>query len=227
MDSKSIKQKAFSGFLFLTIMLGLSIFLPARTFNYRQGWIYFIIFILSCLLITIYFFKKDPDLIQRRLKAGPAAEKEKSQKIIQAFSSIFFVSIFIISGLDYHSGWSCVPLMLSIAGDILSAVGFIIIFFVFKENSYTSSIIEVGDEQKVISTGLYGMVRHPMYSGAFLMLLFTPFALGSYWGLIPVIGIILTIILRLLEEEKYLMKNLPGYKEYMEKVRFRLIPGVW
>ena len=227
MDRKLIIRKAIGGLLFLAVMLWLAIFLPVWTINYWRGWLYFIVFIISCLLITLYFFKKDLGLIQRRLRAGPTAETEKSQKIIQALSSLFFLGIFIVSGLDYRSGWSCVPGIWSIIADGFAAIGFLIVFFVFKENSYTSSIIEVGDEQKVISTGPYGRIRHPMYSGAFLMLLFTPFALGSVWGLIPVAGIIITIILRLLDEEKYLMKNLPGYKEYTEKVRFRLIPGVW
>ena len=227
MSGNKIILKASLGFLNLAIMLGLSIFLPAWTLNYWQGWFYYFVFMFSCLLITIYFFIKDPALIQRRLKAGPTAETQKSQKIIQALSSLFFIGIFIVSGLDHHYGWSYVPGILCIIADIFAAVGFLIVFFVFKENSYTSSIIEVGDEQKVISSGLYNKVRHPMYSGAFLMLIVTPFALGSITGLIPVIGIILAIILRLLDEEKYLMKNLSGYKEYMEKVRFRLIPGVW
>jgi len=227
MDSSLIIRKAIGGFLFLAVMLWLAIFLPVWKINYWQGWLYYVVFMLSCLLITLYFIKKDLGLIQRRLKGGPTAETEKLQKIIQALSSIFFLGIFIISGLDYRSRWSCVPFILSIIADIFAAIGFLIVFFVFKENSYTSSIIEIGKEQKVISTGPYGMIRHPMYSGAFLMLLFTPFALGSVWGLLPVAGIIITIILRLLDEEKYLIKNLAGYKEYMEKVRFRLIPGVW
>jgi len=227
MDSSLIIRKATGGFLFLAVMLWLAIFLPVWSINYWQGWLYFSVFILSCLLITLYFIKKDLGLIQRRLKAGPTAETEKSQKIIQALSSIFFLGIFIVSGFDYRYVWSCVPGILSIIADICAGIGFLIVFFVFKENSYTSSIIEVGDEQKVISTGPYGKIRHPMYSGAFLMLLFTPFALGSIWGLIPVTGIIITIILRLLDEEKYLIKNLPGYEEYTKKVRFKLIPGVW
>lgn len=227
MSGNKIILKASLGFLNLAIMLGLSIFLPVWTLNYWQGWLYYSVFIISCLLITLYFFKKDPALIQRRLKAGPTAETQKSQKIIQALSSFFFLGIFIVSGLDFHYGWSYVPGILSIIADIFAAVGFLVIFFVFKENSYTSSIIEVGDEQKVITTGPYSKVRHPMYSGAFLMLVFTPFALGSFVGLIPVIGIILAIILRLLNEENYLIINLSGYKEYIEKVHFRLIPGIW
>lgn len=227
MDKKKIVLKTILGFLNLTLFLGVSIFLSAWTLNYWQGWLYYSVFILSCLLITLYFFIKDPALIQRRLKAGPTAETQKSQKIIQALASLFFLGIFIVSGLDHHYAWSYVPEVLSIIADIFAAVGFLIVLFVFKENSYTSSIIEVGDEQKVISTGLYSKVRHPMYSGAFLMLLFTPFALGSIWGLIPVSGIIFAIILRLLDEEKYLIINLSGYREYMEKVHFRLIPGIW
>ncbi len=227
MDSKSIKQKAINGFLFLTVMLGLSIFLPAWSLNYWRGWIYFIIFILSCLLITIYYFQKDLNLIQRRLEAGPVAEKEISQKIIQSFASIFFIAMFITSGFDFQYHWSEIPVYLVIIADGFVVVGFWIVFRVFKENSYSSSIIEVSSEQKVISTGPYNIVRHPMYSGAFLMLIFSPIALGSYWGLIPVFGIIIAIVLRLFDEEKYLIKNLSGYKQYVEKVRFRLIPGIW
>jgi protein-S-isoprenylcysteine O-methyltransferase Ste14 len=171
--------------------------------------------------------KNDPHLLERRVQAGPVAEKEKGQQIIQSLASIAFIAIFIIPGLDHRFGWSSVPLFLVLAGDFLVALGLLIVFFVFKENSYTSAVIEVGAEQKIVTTGPYALVRHPMYMGALIMLLGVPLALGSYWGLFMLLPITLVIIWRLLDEEKFLAKNLAGYLNYENKVRYHLIPFVW
>ena len=158
---------------------------------------------------------------------GPVEEKEKAQKIIQVFASIFFISILIVPSLDHRFGWSHVPVYIVIVGDILVVLGFFIVFLVFRENTFASATIEIATDQKVISTGFYSMVRHPMYSGALIMLFGTPLALGSWWGLLMLIPFVLIIILRLLGEEKFLSKNLPGYDEYCQKVRYRLIPLLW
>jgi protein-S-isoprenylcysteine O-methyltransferase Ste14 len=179
------------------------------------------------LLITLYFLKKDPDLIQRRVQVGPAAEQQTSQKIIQGFAAIFFILPFIVSSLDHRFGWSHIPIYLVLLGDILVALGLYIVYLVFRENTFTSATIEVSDEQRVISTGPYAMVRHPMYAGAFLMLLGIPLALGSWWAFILIFLLFAAIIWRLLDEEKFLAKNLPGYDAYRQKVRYRLIPFMW
>jgi protein-S-isoprenylcysteine O-methyltransferase Ste14 len=166
-------------------------------------------------------------LIEGRLKAGPSAEKEKKQKIIQTFASLFFILIIVVPALDHRFHWSDVPIQLVLVGDIFVLLGLLIVFLVFKENSYAAGVIEVSKEQKVISTGPYAIVRHPMYTGALLMLCFIPFALGSWWGVVFVFPMFVVIVLRLLDEENFLLKNLVGYKEYRQKTRYRLVPFVW
>jgi protein-S-isoprenylcysteine O-methyltransferase Ste14 len=179
------------------------------------------------LAITIYLIKKDPKLLERRINAGPGAEKEKSQKIIQFLAAIAFIAVIVFPAIDHRFAWSTVLPYAVAAGDILVALGLLVIFFVFKENTFTSAIIEVGTEQKIISTGPYAFVRHPMYTGGLIMLLGVPLALGSWWGLFTIIPITLVIIWRLLDEEKFLAKNLSGYSEYQNKVRYRLLPFIW
>jgi protein-S-isoprenylcysteine O-methyltransferase Ste14 len=226
-NSSGIAKQVIIGLAGLAVILWLALFLPNWSLDYWQGWVYWIIFLISVLAITTYFLKKDIKLIKNRLKGGPIAEKETSQKIIQSLAGLFFILLFIASSLDHHFKWSNVPIYLVILGYVFVVLGFSIIFLVFKENSYASGIIEVGKEQKVISTGPYGVVRHPMYSGAFLMLLFTPIALGSFVGILFVIPIVLVIIWRLLDEEKFLLKNLPGYDKYYKKIQYRLVPLIW
>jgi len=224
---QSVKRKAYFGFVWLIIIMGLLFFLPAGTLKYWQAWVYLIIFGTSSLLITLFLMKKDMELLKRRINAGPAAENERSQKVIQAFAQLIFMGIMIIPGFDHRFSWTNVPVYLVIAGDIFVLLGFFIVFLVFKENSFTSAIIEIAEDQKVISTGPYKFVRHPMYSGALLLLIFTPLALGSFWSFPFVILMIIIIIYRLLDEEKFLLKNLTGYEAYCQKTHFRLIPQVW
>jgi protein-S-isoprenylcysteine O-methyltransferase Ste14 len=224
---REIKSKSFLGIFFLLGLLWLGLFLPAGSLNYWQAWIYWLIFLVAVSLVTIYLMKKDLKLLESRLKSGPIAEEEKSQKIIQFFASVFFVLIFIESGFDHHYQWSNIPFPLVLIGDVFVTIGFIIIFLVFKENSYASSLIETSSNQEVITTGPYRIVRHPMYSGGLLLIFFTPFALGSYWALLFTIPLFVVIVFRLLDEEKFLIKNLTGYKEYCEKTHHRLIPLIW
>jgi protein-S-isoprenylcysteine O-methyltransferase Ste14 len=169
------------------------------------------------LAITLYLIKKDPKLLERRINAGPGAEKQRSQKIIQSLASIAFTMIFILSAIDHRFHWSMVSVYWVVVGDILVALGLLIVFFVFKENSFASATIEVGKEQTLVSTGPYAFVRHPMYFGASVMLLGTPLALGSCWGLLTVIPILVVIVWRLLDEEIFLEKNLSGYSVYRNK----------
>ncbi|HXB28308.1 MAG TPA: isoprenylcysteine carboxylmethyltransferase family protein [Puia sp.] len=224
---QTVKRKAYFGLFWLIVIMSLLFFLPAGTFNYWQAWVYLIIFGTSSLLITLFLMKKDVELLKRRIHAGAAAENERIQKIIQAFAQLIFIGIMIIPGFDHRFAWSDVPVYLEVTGDIFVALGFFIVFLVFKENTFTSAIIEIAENQKVISTGPYKFVRHPMYSGALLLLIFTPFALGSFWAFPFVIVMIIIIIYRLLDEEKFLSKNLDGYKSYCQKTRFRLIPRIW
>jgi protein-S-isoprenylcysteine O-methyltransferase Ste14 len=195
--------------------------------NYWQAWVYLGVFSVCVILITAYLAKYDPRLLASRVQAGPTAEVEKSQKLIQSLASLFFIGLFIVPGLDHRFHWSRVPAILSLIADGVVALSLFFIFLVFRENTYTSAIIEVADQQKVISSGPYSLVRHPMYAGAFLLLLFTPIALGSWVGVPFALLVMLVIVARLLDEEKYLAANLKGYEEYRQKVRYRLIPFVW
>ncbi len=222
-----LNKKALSGLVFFIIALAALLFIPVWTFYYWQAWIFLCVFSASVLAITIYLMKNDQKLLERRVNAGAAAEKEKIQKIIQSFAQIAFIIVIIFPAIDHRFGWSVVPGYLSFVGDALVAFGLLIVFLVFKENTYTSAIIEVDKKQKVISTGPYAVVRHPMYSGALIMLLGVSPALGSWWGLLTFIPITTVIIVRLLDEEKFLVKNLPGYVEYKKKVKSRLIPFIW
>jgi protein-S-isoprenylcysteine O-methyltransferase Ste14 len=207
--------------------MGLLLFLAAGTARYPQAWGYLAVFFGASLLITLYLMKKDPALLEHRLSGGPSAEKEKTQKIIMVFASAGFIALLIVPGLDYRFGWSAVPLYTVIAGDILAAVGFYGVFLVYKENPFSSATIEIVEDQKVVSTGPYAVVRHPMYAGALLYLLGTPLALGSYWGFLSLAAMTPFLIWRLFDEERFLSKNLPGYTEYCAKVRWRLMPGVF
>ncbi len=224
---RSLRTRAFAGLTQFVIALAVLIFGAAWTFDYWQGWIFLFAFFTIVTYITFHFLKSDPGLIERRLKAGSAAEKEKSQKIIQAFANLFFLAIIVFPVLDHRFGWSDVTAIESLIGDLLVVVGLLIVFLVFRENSYTSAIIEVGSEQKVITTGPYRLVRHPMYSGALLMLLGVPLAHGSLWGLLFWLPMLVVIVLRLKDEERFLKANLQGYPDYTTQTRFRLIPGIY
>jgi protein-S-isoprenylcysteine O-methyltransferase Ste14 len=223
----NLAKKTLLGFVQLFAALGIFIFAPVWTFDFWQAWVYLFVFAASVAMVTAYLWKKDPGLLERRVNAGPGAEKEKSQKIIQLFASLAFIGLMILPSLDHRFSWSYVPLPVVIAGDAFVALGFLVIFFVFKENTYAAATIEVASGQKVISTGPYAIVRHPMYSGALVMLLGTPLALGSWWGLLMFIPMIFIIAWRLLDEEKFLSKSLSGYKDYCRKVQYRLVPFIW
>jgi protein-S-isoprenylcysteine O-methyltransferase Ste14 len=215
------------GFITLMLILGICMFLPAGSFNFWQAWVYLAVWAACVIPITLYLFKHDLKLLTSRLSVGPTAETQANQKIIQSLASLFFIGLFIVPGLDFRFQWSNVPVALQIISDVMIALGFYIVFLVFKENTYTSAVIEVADEQTVISSGPYRFVRHPMYAGALLLLAFTPFALGSFVALPFFLPMVFVIAARLLSEEKFLNENLKGYKEYCAKMRYHLIPYVW
>jgi len=215
------------GFAFLLAVLALALFLSAGTFAFWQAWVYLAVFAVCTILITLYLIRYDQRLLASRVQAGPVAENRKNQQIIQSFASLFFIGLFIIPGLDFRYHWSAVPPAVSLIADGLVALGFFFVFLVFRENSFTSAVIEVAQEQRVISSGPYSLVRHPMYAGASLLVIFTPLALGSWGAIICAIPLILVIGVRLLDEEKYLAANLNGYADYRQQVPYRLVPFVW
>jgi protein-S-isoprenylcysteine O-methyltransferase Ste14 len=209
----NLARKTLFGFVQLAVTLGIALFGPAWTLDFWQAWVYLLVFMTSAALITVYLWKESPDLLARRVNAGPTAEKERSQQLIQLLAGVAFIGSLVLPALDHRLVWSNVPIYVDISGDILVAVGFLIVFLAFKENAFTAATIEVAVDQKVISTGPYATVRHPMYSGALIMLFGTPLALGSWWGLVLFIVMTLTIIWRLLDEETFLEKNLAGYAD--------------
>jgi protein-S-isoprenylcysteine O-methyltransferase Ste14 len=227
MHQASIARRAIQGFLQLQVTMAALLFLAAWSLRYWQAWLFLLVFSASTAWITLYFLKNDPALIERRLKAGAAAEKEKVQKIIQAFASLFFVAVILFPGFDHRFGWSHLSPPVAFAGDAVVALGLFIVFRVFRENSFTSATIEVSQEQRVVSTGPYRWVRHPMYAGALLMIFGVPVALGSLWGLLICLPIVAAIVWRLREEEIFLAANLPGYNEYRSVTRYRLIPWIF
>lgn len=208
----------------MLLVFGLLFFPPAGTINYWQAWVYIIIIMTVTTAMTLYLYKNDPALLERRLKFR---EKKKRQKWIITSSYPVFILVFILPGFDQRFGWSNLPSAISIAADLLLLLSYGLIFLVYRENSYTSRVVEVSEGQKIISTGPYAVVRHPLYSGMIMMYLLSPLALGSWVAAIPAPILVAVLILRLLDEEKTLSAELDGYHEYMQKVRCRLIPGIW
>jgi len=224
---KSLYAKTLLSLVALAVAMGLALFVPAGTIRDWEAWVYLTIFTGASLLVSLYLLRKDPALLERRLRGGPTAEKETAQKIIMFFVSLGFIALLVVPALDHRFGWSSVPLPVEVAGDLLVATGFYFVFLVYKENSFSSATIEVAENQKVISTGPYALVRHPMYASASLYLIGTPLALGSYWGLVALAFMMPFLIWRLFDEERFLANKLPGYTQYQKKVRHRLVPRLW
>jgi protein-S-isoprenylcysteine O-methyltransferase Ste14 len=223
----NLAGRAVLGLAQLIGVMGVFLFTPAWTFGYWEAWVYLFVFGASSALITAYLWKKDPQLLQRRINAGPGAEREKNQKLIQLVASVAYICGLVVPSLDHRFSWSAVPLALVVVGDALTVLGFLMVLLVFKENTFTAATIEVAPGQRVISTGPYARIRHPMYSGALVILLGTPLALASWWALVIFILMLVVIAWRALDEERFLSRNLPGYAEYCRMVRYRLVPFVW
>jgi protein-S-isoprenylcysteine O-methyltransferase Ste14 len=212
--------------LLILVFLGLLLFLTAGSLQYTEAWIYIFVVFVPAIFVITYFYKKDPNFIGSRILKR--REKEQMHRSIQNIFSIVFLIGLLIPGFDFRFGWSNVPMSVVIISDILVFMGYMIIARVMEENRYASAIIEISKEQKIIETGPYKIVRHPMYTGGLIFILFTPLALGSYWALIPFsIITVLPLILRIINEEKLLTANLPEYSEYCKKTKYRLIPFVW
>jgi protein-S-isoprenylcysteine O-methyltransferase Ste14 len=210
----------------ISVVIGLALFLAAGTISYWQAWVYLGIGAVSSVLLTLSIMK-DPILLENRTKAGPTAEKRTIQKIIVLCAGIPAIAAFIVPAIDRRFGWSSAPPWLCIAGDLLILIAMWMVYRVFKENSFGSTTVEIANDQKVISTGPYAIVRNPMYASAAVYFIGMSLALGSYWGLIASVLTILGLVWRLFDEEKFLAQNLPGYTEYCAKVRWHLIPGIF
>src|SRR5215211_6103264 len=221
-----MNTKAWLGLCGLIGVLGLLLFVAAGSLAYWQAWVWLILFSLSTGAITRDLMTRDPALLARRMRAGPSAETEPRQQVIQSLATVAFLAIFLVSAFDHRFGWSDVPLVAVVVGDLLLVVGLLIVFLVFRANTFAAATIDVDNAQRVIATGPYALVRHPMYSGALLILLGTPPALGSWWGLLPVVLLAAVIIWRLLDEGAVLTRRLPGYAAYRRSVRWRLVPGI-
>ena len=222
-----LTRRAFRSSLFGIVALAALLFIPAWTLDYWQAWLFMAVFVCTSGAITVYLAIRDPKLLERRMNVGPRAEKEPAQKIIMLLATLGFMVTIVFPVLDHRFGWSAVPASVSVLGDALIALAFLFIFFVFRQNSYGASTIQIAEGQTVISTGPYAFVRHPMYAGALVMLIGTPLALGSWWGLFAVLLILPVLIWRLLDEERFLRQNRPGYAEYQTKVKYRLLPFIW
>lgn len=208
------------------VLAGL-IFLAAGTLHYWQGWSFLATFTVCSTALTVYMALYDEKLLERRLRAGPRAEAEMSQKIIMVLVLLGFAALMLFPVFDHRFGWSPVPPYVSIIGDGLIALGYLFILFVLRENSYAASTIQIADDQRVISTGPYALVRHPMYAAALLLVIGMPLALDSWYGLFGIFALLPVLTWRLLDEERFLTKNLKGYAEYKREVRWRLVPGLF
>ena len=226
MDRNQIKSVWLRQSIFIPIFFAL-LLAPAWSLNYWQAWVYGVVFFITTTAIGIYFLRRDPRVVERRMRVGPAAEREPTQKIIMTVVLAGFVLLLVVPGFDHLWHWSSVPAWLVLAADVFVVLGLLGTAVVVRQNSYAASTITVEAGQPVVSTGLYAIVRHPMYSAALVMTAFTPLALGSYWGLLLVIPLIPALAWRLLDEERYLARNLPGYTEYCARTRWRLIPWLW
>jgi protein-S-isoprenylcysteine O-methyltransferase Ste14 len=218
------KKRIYSRLLLFPVAIVVLLLIPAGSFLYWQAWIYFSVIFFPMLFVLRYLIKRDPELLERRLRSK---EKLKEQKIILNLFSLLFLIGFLIPGLDYRFGWSHVSVPVVIIANGLVFTGYMIFFSTMKANSYASRIIEVEEKQTVISSGPYAVIRHPMYAGWLLMIIATPVALGSYWALSVFIIVTIPLLGRIVNEEKILLTELPGYDGYCREIKYRLIPFVW
>lgn len=209
------------------VAIALLVFVPAGTFNYWQAWAFLAVFALTAWLPSIYLQITNPVALQRRMKSGPVAEGRTVQKIVMLGLYGSLVAICVVSALDHRFGWSSVPPALCVAGNVLAGAGLVVTVLVAVQNTFASTTVQVETGQTVVSTGLYGLVRHPMYTGNVLILAGLPIALGSFWSLAFVMPGVTVLAARIHDEEKLLGDELDGYHEYTQKVRSRLIPYMW
>ena len=217
---------AIRNFLLGVILFGIMLFLPAWTLNYWQAWVFIAVFMVLVSAGGLYFSMKDPKLIERRTQVT-TEKTTMAQKIFIVIAFAADIALLVFSAFDHRFGWSKVPAYVSLAGDVLVALSFLIWYFVFKENSFAASTVQTFEEQKVIATGPYAFIRHPLYVGVLVLIIGIPLALGSRWGLAFLVLVIGGLVWRITDEEKVLKKDLPGYMKYMQKVKYRLVPYIW
>lgn len=209
------------------VAFGLLVFVAAGTFDYWRGWAFIAVFAVATLIPSVYLALKNPDALRRRMQAGPGAETRPLQKVIITVAFVSMAAMIVISALDFRFGWSAVPTAVSVIGLVLVAVGLTITMLVTIQNGYAAANITVESGQQLSSTGWYGFVRHPMYFGNVILMIGVPLALGSYWALLIVIVGLAVLALRINDEEALLKQELAGYREYTERVHYRLMPYVW
>ena len=215
---------AMAKFALGVVLLGVLLFWPAGTLNYPQGWLLMGILFIPMFLAGLVMMAKNPDLLRSRLNAK---EKRGEQSLVVKLSGLMFLTGFILSGLSFRFGWWMLPQWVSLLGTVLFLISYALYAEVLRENTWLSRTIEVQKGQTVVSTGLYGIVRHPMYAATLVLFLSMPLVLGSVWCLLVFLAYPVIISKRLLDEERFLAEELPGYGEYMQKVRWRLVPFVW
>ena len=227
MSDMKVALQAVTSALVGLVVFGLLVFWPAGTFDYWQGWAFIAVFAASTMIPSSYLAATNPAALKRRMQVGPAAETRALQKIIITFAFFSIGAMIVVSAVDFRFGWSSVPAAVSVVGDVLVAVGLLISMITTIQNGYAAANISVESDQTVVSTGVYSVVRHPMYFGNVVLMIGIPLALGSYWGLVFVIGGLVVLVTRILDEEKVLTQQLAGYLDYARRVHYRLVPGVW
>jgi protein-S-isoprenylcysteine O-methyltransferase Ste14 len=226
MTAKTCVQAGIASLIGL-VVFGVLVFLPAGTFDYWRGWAFIAVFAASTLIPSVYLAVTNPAALQRRMQAGPAAETRPLQKVIIAFAFLSMGAMILFSALDFRFGWSMVPAAVSVIGLVLIGAGLTIAMLVTIQNGYAAANVKVESDQVLSSTGWYGFVRHPMYFGNVMLMIGIPLALGSYWGLLFVVAGLAVLAIRINDEEALLKQELTGYREYMDKVHYRLMPYVW
>lgn len=226
-QTAALVRKAWPRQIAFLLLLGALLFAPAGTLRYWQAWLFLAVFVGCSVGLGLYFLRHDPALIARRMDAGPAAEREPAQRVIIGLLLLCLAAMLVVSGFDRRFGWSDVPAPLSILGAFGIVASFVIFFIVMNQNSYAAATVRVESGQTVISTGLYGIVRHPMYAGVLPLVVAMPLALASYRALLLVVPLLAILAWRLVDEERVLTASLPGYRDYCARVRYRLVPGVW
>jgi protein-S-isoprenylcysteine O-methyltransferase Ste14 len=223
-NTKGLTRRAILAAASAVAVFCVMFFAPAGTFAYWQAWAYMGVVLIPMLFVMVYMLRNAPELLARRLQMR---ERERTQKGVIGFGVLFLVGAFLVPGFDRRWGWSTMPWWVVVAADLLVLLGYAMILRVFRENAYTSRTVQVEQGQQVISTGPYAIVRHPMYVGVLVFYLASPVALGSWWAILPAAIILPILVVRILNEEQVLERDLPGYKEYKQKTRNRLLPGIW
>ncbi len=206
------------------VAIGTLLFIPAGSFRYWNGWLFMVALFVPMIIALVYFYWKDRSLLEKRLRFH---EKEKEQKAYVKLSLVWFLIAFLVPGFDYRFGWSDVPFWLIVFSVVVMIFGYVLFMVVMVQNTFASRVIEIQQNQRVIDTGLYSIVRHPMYMAAIIMYMAWPLVLGSFYALIPVMLLPALLVYRIKNEEAILRAGLPGYTEYAARVRYRLIPFVW